>query len=131
MNEQITVIQKLARTIQAAKNCEENGNGDWYVKHTAVIRQIESMLLPSGSGIDCGTKVLLDESSDKKIVLSMSYHHMNDAGFYDGWTEHKVIVTPSFNGIDMRITGRDRGGIKDYLFDVYYWNLLLTYKEAN
>ncbi len=85
--------------------------------------------LPSGSGIDCGTEIDLDESSGKKIVLSLSYHHMNDGGMYDGWTDHKVILEPSFSGYDIRVTGRDRNQIKEYLADTfahaldteYYW----------
>lgn len=46
---------------------------------------------------------------------------MNEAGFYDGWTEHKVIVTPSL-GSDyyMKVTGKDRNQVKDYIGDRFY-----------
>ena len=44
---------------------------------------------------------------------------MSETGFYDGWTEHKVIVTPSFAGIDLRITGRNRNDIKDHIHDCF------------
>jgi hypothetical protein len=45
---------------------------------------------------------------------------MNDAGYYDGWTDHIVIVSPSFDGIDIKISGRNRNDIKDYLHDVFH-----------
>ena len=49
-------------------------------------------------------------------MLYTHFHHMNDGGFYDGWTEHSVVVTPSLvYGFDTRITGRDRNDIKNYI----------------
>lgn len=75
---------------------------------------------PSGSGIDAGTTFNFDESKVEKLVFNTSFHHMNENGFYDGLTEHKVIVTPSFCMYPaVRITGRDRNFIKDYLADVF------------
>jgi len=39
---------------------------------------------------------------------------------YDGWTEHKIIVTPSLMaGFNLQITGKDKGQIKEYLCEVY------------
>lgn len=86
----------------------------------SVLDYIEKNLLPSGSGVDSGTQIDRDKSNPGKIVLSTSYHHMDEGGCYDGWTEHTVIVTPSFSGFDLRITGRNRNDIKDYLGDRYY-----------
>lgn len=77
---------------------------------------------PSGSGIDAGTK--LDDSSTKdKLVFAFGYHHMDEHGYYDGWTEHTAVVKPSMCfGYDLRITGRDRNGIKEYLASVFdHW----------
>jgi hypothetical protein len=46
---------------------------------------------------------------------------MTEGGMYDGWTEHTVVVTPSLAfGINIRITGRNRNDIKDYLHDVFH-----------
>ena len=80
--------------------------------------------LPSGSGIDSGCKIDLDSSTSEKIVITFGFHHMNDGGFYDGWTEHKLTVKPSFLfGIDLKISGRDRNQIKDYLYDLFSFEL--------
>ena len=78
-----------------------------------------TLALPSGSGFDSGSK--LDESSTpNKLVFSTAFHHMDEAGYYDGWTEHKVIVTPTFGGIDVRVTGKNRNQIKEYISEVFY-----------
>ncbi len=114
------LYQVIASTIQAKENCSKSGNHEWYSRHEDTLADIERNELPSGSGIDCGTRIILDECTPNKIVLGLQYHHMNDNGFYDGWTEHRVIVTPSLsNDINIKITGRDRNQIKDYLADVY------------
>jgi len=45
---------------------------------------------------------------------------MNENGYYDGWTDHVIHVTPSLTqGFSLRITGTNRNGIKDYLVDIY------------
>lgn len=90
--------------------------------------------LPSGSGIDSGT--LLDESSKpNRLVFTFGYHHMNDAGFYDGWTDHSAIVTPSLTSdFDLRITGRNRSDIKEYLqqtFDAILSETVDPYEYEN
>ena len=88
------------------------------------IEEIEELLKnkgPAGSGIDTGTKFVAEESKTNKLVFSCSFHHMNDVGYYTNWTDHKIIVTPSFrpNDCDIRVYGRNQNGIKDYLADVF------------
>ncbi len=73
---------------------------------------------PSGSGFDSGTQ-LDDKSTPKKLIFDTSYHHMNEAGFYIGWTDHSVIITPGFRGVDVCVTGKNYNGIKDYIGDVF------------
>jgi hypothetical protein len=83
--------------------------------------QIKGMLqlLPFGSGIDKGIKFDWDNSKPNKLVFNFSFHHMKD-GYYNGWTDHKLILTPSFTvGYDMRISGKDKNDIKDHLHDVF------------
>ena len=73
---------------------------------------------PYGSGFDANT-ALDDKSTPKKLIFNTSYHHMNDAGYYIGWTHHKVIITPSFGGMDIKVTGKNYNNIKDYIEDVF------------
>lgn len=75
---------------------------------------------PSGSGFDCGTRLI--GLTDKKIVLATDFHHMNDVGMYVGWSHHKIIVTPVLNKFvfNMRVTGPNRNGIKEYISDMFH-----------
>lgn len=76
--------------------------------------------MPSGSGIDNGTSFDFDKSKLNKLIFTFDYHHMNEHGYYDGWTSHKAYVTPDLNSETLiKISGRDRNMIKDYLWEVY------------
>lgn len=111
---------ELASRIDALKNCIKSGNLEWHEKHNEAIHSLMDTA-PSGSGIDCGTQLDIDRSGKGRLIFICAFHHMNESGMYDGWTEHEIIVTPSFStGPDIRITGRNRNVIKEYLYDVYY-----------
>ena len=76
-------------------------------------------LLPSGSGIDCGTKIS-PKSTRNKTVLICEYHKMDKAGGYSGWTTYKIIITPDLRwGFNLKIVGKDHDGLKEYLYDIY------------
>jgi hypothetical protein len=84
-----------------------------------MLKKLESML-PSGSGIDAGTKIDRLKSSPDKLVLHVGYHHINDVGYYTHWTQHKIVVTPSLRwGFSVKIGGPNHNCIKAYLEDVY------------
>lgn len=116
------IFQAIARKTEALKNCIKSGNSTWEEKHGEALDVIEG-LLPKGSGIDAGTTIDRNKTTANKIVLTTSYHHMDENGYYDGWTDHEVIITPSFDGIKIRITGKDRNNIKDYLRDLFHESL--------
>jgi hypothetical protein len=128
------LIEHLANSIVAMRNCEKNGNTEWHDKHYERILWLVKNALPSGSGIDSGTKIDFDASNGdapEKIVLQCSFHHMDEHGGYDGWTDHTVVARPSFVlGIDLTITGKDRNDIKDYLSEVYYDALMQQWTET-
>lgn len=76
--------------------------------------------LPHGSGIDNGVKLDIERSDRNKIIFTFEYHHMNGDGYYDGWTDHTLIIKPDLiHGYNLRITGRDRNQVKDYLYDLF------------
>lgn len=78
---------------------------------------------PSGSGFDSGTKLVEEECSSKALVFTTSFHHMDEHGSYDGWTEHKVFARPDFIfGILVTVSGPNKNDIKAYITDrFHYW----------
>ena len=71
--------------------------------------------LPSGSGIDNGTTVLM--MNQGKAMFMMGFHHMDEHGCYDGWTQHIVTVRPTLTGYTYTCSGPNRNDIKDYLVE--------------
>jgi hypothetical protein len=115
----VKVYQQISRSLQAMLNCVDMGKTEWQTRHMQCILQIVKSTAPSGSGIDCGTVIDLDNSKPDRIVLVCQFHHM-DNGFYNGWTSHNIIITPALdNDFNLRITNRDRNQIKEYLTEIY------------
>lgn len=119
-----TLIEALVSAQVALDNCKKGNanypdlNQEWIGKWSERIKRLCD-LLPSGSGIDTGTSVV--EISTNKVVLACSFHHMNEHGSYNGWTDHTITIRPDFlYKLDIKISGKDRNEIKDYLHDVYY-----------
>ena len=116
--ERMPLYQLIARAGDAANNCARNGNAEWKQVWEELLAQCEE-LLPSGSGFDAGTRI--EQARSSKIVLRTSYHHLNECGYYDGWTEHTVTVIPNLvHGFDLKISGRDKNGVKEYIAEVFY-----------
>ena len=119
MSQRMPLFVALARTI--AWDCADN-------RQSVKDSRLESLvnLLPSGSGIDCGSK-LLDSSKPDCIRIQADFHHMDEHGYYDGWTEHVVTIRPSLQyGFDLSVSGRNRNQIKDYLAETYHWAISQT-----
>jgi len=114
--------QVLARALGAKARCDAAGNTEWSERWADRIKTCMDDF-PHGSGFDSGTT--LDETSTpERLVFDTAFHHMDEAGGYDGWTEHQVIITPSLEmGWRMRITGRDRNGIKEYMGEMFAYTL--------
>jgi hypothetical protein len=112
-------LGKLANTIQAYKSCIESNNIEWKDKHKDYI-DLECKKLPHGSGLDAGVTLDLENSTPSKLIFDLSFHHMDDNGYYDGWTDHKLIVTPEFGHYHIKITGQNKREIKDYLSQLFY-----------
>lgn len=117
-----TLISHIASTCDALHNCRAYNNEMWAKIHTETLQKLEQ-LLPSGSGVDAWTKILVDKSTRCAVYLETSFHHMNEAGFYDGWTEHTIKVSPEFDGFDLRISGKNRNQIKEYLGELFHHSL--------
>lgn len=110
------LYSELSSLITARRGCITHSNDEWIPKHTDKLLSLVRAYMPHGSGVDSGTQFDLDASHGEKLVFQMDFHHMDGNGYYDGWTEHQVIVTPSLaHHFHVRITGRNRNDIKEYL----------------
>jgi hypothetical protein len=120
MNYRTQLYRKLAQTLDARTRCFATGNDEWSDKHTETIRDLVDKFMPSGSGWDSGTQFDWKQSTPEKLVFFGSFHHMNDAGYYDGWTEHTITVRPSLQfEITLSISGRNRNDIKEHLHEQF------------
>jgi hypothetical protein len=117
---------ELASRVDARKRCAETGNTLWYEKHEEKIAELIDTL-PHGSGIDGKTELDFDASRADKLVITGEYHAMNEVGYYDGWYDFKLTVTPSLvHGFTMSISGRfgKYQDVKEYLYEVFRDGLL-------
>lgn len=112
------LYEAIYTALLARQNCATPG----FANPTAidgwdeVLDDLETNFLPRGSGFDCGTRIVRDLTSSGGFKLTTDFHHMDEHGGYDGWTEHMVHVTPSFiGGFDMTVSGRNRNQIKDWI----------------
>ena len=111
------VYRELARLIESFRHAPTK---EWVQHWEDRITELEEGFLPRGSGFDGGTVVDKERSKPDKLVLHTEYHHMNE-GMYTRWTQHTVTVTPSLaNGLELKVSGRNKNGIVDYIYDVFY-----------
>lgn len=111
---------RIANKLVAYDNCLKSNNNEWLARHESDLNELVENYLPSGSGFDNGTKFNWEESNRNKLVFDTAFHHMDENGYYDGWTEHKVIITPDLLfGFNIKITGRNRNDIKEYINQVF------------
>ena len=114
---QETVAARLSSLLQAQANCRASGNTEWLEKHGARVADLLNGA-PSGSGFDCGS-ALVEGTPSNRLIFTTSFHHMDEHGGYDGWTEHKVTVRPTFTGLDVHVSGHNRNEIKDYIAETF------------
>lgn len=109
-------VSKFARHFAAYKQVHP----DYKRPHEDAIEEYIKEL-PHGSGIDSGIKFDWDKSTLNSLMFTFGFHHMDENGSYDGWTDHQLIITPDLqSGYKIRISGKDRNMIKDYLYDLFF-----------
>jgi hypothetical protein len=114
-----TVASAIAGKLIAVENCAKSGNSELEARHLDAIRAY-LVSAPCGGGFDSGTEIDLDRSTRDRLVFTTAFHHMNENGYYDGWTNHEVFVKPClWSGFSIRVTGRNRKEIKDYIHEVF------------
>ncbi len=138
------VIVHIANMAQAHRACRERSESPqgghaerWANLHNAALSELIKDTLPHGSGFDSGVSVDW-EATDvlaERYVFVCPFHVMNEVGFYVGWAEFRVSVTPSFQDtISLEIertatTGDDaEHGLEDYVAEAMYAALTEDYE---
>ena len=115
--------KRLYATLNALKTCYKNNNTEWIEKHEEdLLKWVK--LLPHGSGIDGNVRVELSKTD--KILITFDYHCMDENGYYCGWIEYKISVSPDFLcDINIKfVKGRNYDSYaKDYLLSIFYETL--------
>lgn len=119
MNKQ-KLYSDISSSYHAYLNCIDSKNEEWESKHEDNIDFLVKEHLPSGSGFDSGTEFDFVKSNPEKLIFKTAFHHMDNAGGYDGWTEHKVIITPSLeHGYKITVTGKNKNDIREYIINCF------------
>ena len=117
-----SILRQISSTLTAIDNCINSKNGTWLERHRITLDGLAKEL-PKGSGFDIGTKID-EKSSRNKIILNTAFHFMDENGFYDGWEDYQIIVTPDLlYGFNIKIKGKDRQDIKDYIAEEFHYVL--------
>lgn len=119
------IYQTIANAVRVLQ--DRNSSPELQEMWSERLSKIERNILPAGSGFDNGTALDYLRSTPEKLVFTTAFHHMNDHGFYDGWSTHDVIVKPSLIfRLDIKVTGRNRNGIKEYIAEMFHSSLTLN-----
>jgi hypothetical protein len=115
-----SIIKHIARNLEWYRNLKESD--EWMGECLSRIYRLNKEL-PNGSGIDAGCEIDEKKSTKNKIVISFGFHHMDENGMYDGWTNHDLIIRPDFDGFKIKITGPNRNFVKGYLYELFEYEL--------
>ena len=125
----IKVYIAIARAIGAYQRCSKESNpweNFWYERLKAYERSLY------GAGIEdilIGTAM---SKSDSLIVVTGRYHALSENGFYDGYYDFTVKITPSLaTGCCIRVTGNmgKYNDAKDFIFDMFSETLWMDVEE--
>jgi hypothetical protein len=108
----VNILQQIIRRYNKAIHSKFGSDEDILLEYVHAV-------MPKDSGFDTGTKLSLEKTKPDKLVFYTEFHHMNENGFYDGWTTHFVTVRPDWNGISVFVSGKNRNGIKDYIAETF------------
>ena len=64
---------------------------------------------------DAGLRSCIDRwcGGSDRVVIYVRFRHC------EGWTEHKLVITPSFGGLNIYVDGSDLNNVKNYLIELF------------
>lgn len=103
------------------------------VQHPSLHDYIVRELLPNGSGFDDYPSIA--EVSDSEVIIVIRYHPMSEYGYYEGWIEERLRITPSISHTyksELTDNSGAEEGVREYILDTYHEVLSspFDYKKA-
>lgn len=117
------ISSRLRTILWHVKNGSKGEEAQGYKRNVEEVERLCKAFMPSGSGFDIGTAFAFADSKPSRLIFNTSFHHMNEVGMYDGWTEHRVTVIAEHDGFDIVVGGINKRGIKDYIADEFQRSL--------
>lgn len=88
------------------------------------IDRLVKKFMPYGSGFDSGSRIDHEQSTSNKLVFNTSFRHMDESGYYNGWSDHTIVVTPDLmHTVDIAVSGDDTNDINDYVHEQFSYAL--------
>ena len=120
---------KAYSRLRCIDSINESSNSDnienwkkWTNRYEDEIDNIMRNHFPYGSGVDNGCTFNYEKSCGNRLVINSGYHCMNENGYYDGWVNFTVTLTPDLE-LDYKLNIRGNFGkyrhVKDYLYQIF------------
>lgn len=119
----------MKKTVMSELQRLQSRYGD-SIESELMIEDVLKNHMPHGSGFDSGVELV--SLTPEKAVFAAPFHHMSDAGCYDGWVTYTVTVRATFNGPDVKVTvkGYDNTArkyaddmMRMYVAETFYYDL--------
>lgn len=129
------LYEAIAQQLGRIERCSDGATGDNAESNIAdaheTIEYLCKHALPRGSGFDAGCTLDFDKSNNARLVFVVPFHCLDGNGFYCGWRDYGVIVKASLElGYELRITGRDWNGLREYIADTFHYALAVECRYA-
>ena len=115
-------MQVYRQLAQWSRNYHQVQDEGMRASYEEWITRLVREYLPYGSGIDAGVELDLNASSAERIVLVSSFHMLNDGGYYIGWWDFKVTITPSMVlDFNIRVSScqKDKRLLRPYIAELF------------
>ena len=125
---QSMLAQHISNAVSAIKRCDDRDIKDWLYVWKATLGAAE-YAMPHGSGFDVYPKVDIEKTNERHIVISGSYHSMDEHGYYDGWRDYTIHAWAEFGWIKVNCIGG--GEHRDYIEEAFSIALTTQYDREH
>lgn len=133
MPRMMPLYQAIATALQSYLHCASDAANPsqqaWESRWHDALDSYAREYLPNGSGFDV-VPVILSDTYSGRLVISGSFHRMDECGGYCGWRDFVVTVRPDLShGFTLKVSGR-RGDLSEYIAESYH-SALSTLVDAD